>query len=79
MTKPDFRAILKSRKEKERKHKMTKYTIDGFRFHEEYTKEADARERFAKVKDSFRYCELKQVTETASGYYAKSLEVHCDR
>ena len=58
---------------------MTKYTIDGFRFHEEYTKETDARKRFAKVKDSFRYCELKQVTETASGYYAKSLEVHCDR
>lgn len=58
---------------------MTKYTIDGFRFHEEYTKEADARERFEKVKDSFGYCELKQVTETASGYYAKSLEVYRTR
>ena len=55
---------------------MTKYAIDGFRFHEEYTKEADARERFEKVKDSFRYCELKQVTEVGGAYYSKSLAVY---
>lgn len=58
---------------------MTKYTIDGFRFHEEYTKEADARERFEKVKDSFGTCELKQVTETEAGYYARTLEVYRTR
>lgn len=54
---------------------MTKYTITGFRFEEDFTTEARARARFEEVKNRFTYCELKKVIKTDTCYRAESIEI----
>jgi hypothetical protein len=54
---------------------MTKYTITGFHFFEDFTTEARARARFEEVKNRFTYCELKKVIDTDTYYRAESIEV----
>ena len=51
------------------------YVVEGFRFYEEFATEAEARDRFEKVKGGFSYCELKAVKRTQAAYYAKSIEI----
>lgn len=54
---------------------MTKYAVSGFRFDKEFLTEAEARACFEEVKESFTYCELKKIRETALGYYSRSIEI----
>lgn len=52
-----------------------KYIVDGFKFHKEFTNEAEARKCFEEVKHNFNYCELKVAEITPAAYYAKSIEI----
>ena len=54
---------------------MTKYTITGFHFFEDFTTETRARARFEEVKNRFTYCELKKVIDTDTYYRAESIEI----
>lgn len=63
------------RKRKKGDKKMRYYEVCAYKTAERFNNKTEALAFFEDIKNCFTYCEVKEVTEDANGYYAKSLKI----
>lgn len=58
---------------------MKYYVVSAFRYEIQFQNENEARKHFDKIKNSFTYCELKEVNQDSMAYQSHSLEIFIKR